>query len=121
MGNEVAIVSDVIFCCFFHGFIMYFVIQSREASNFLFIVAGLNAASLSTAQSYISAFSNLAQKNNTVILPANVSDVTGVVGSAVAIYQNLAKKMQQNEVGGQAIEERDVNQTTYEDSKNRGK
>ncbi|XP_037785137.1 stomatin-like protein 2, mitochondrial [Penaeus monodon] len=54
---------------------------------------GLNAASLSTAQSYIQAFQNMATKNNTLILPANVSDVTGIVGSAVTAYKTLSKTL----------------------------
>ncbi|XP_047475222.1 stomatin-like protein 2, mitochondrial [Penaeus chinensis] len=52
---------------------------------------GLNAASLSTAHSYIQAFQNMATKNNTLILPANVSDVTGMVGTAVTAYKTLSK------------------------------
>ncbi|KAK8735953.1 hypothetical protein OTU49_005137, partial [Cherax quadricarinatus] len=58
---------------------------------------GLNAASLSLAQAYIEAFQNLADKNNTLILPSNVSDVTGIVGSAVSIYKNLTKTLQVND------------------------
>lgn len=54
---------------------------------------GLNAASLSTAHSYIQAFQNMATKNNTLILPANVSDVTGIVGSAVTTYKALSKTL----------------------------
>ncbi|XP_076029049.1 stomatin-like protein 2, mitochondrial [Oratosquilla oratoria] len=57
---------------------------------------GLNAASLSTAQNYIGAFENLAKKNNTLILPSNVSDISGVVGSAIGIYQTLSKSMLAN-------------------------
>lgn len=74
---------------------------------------GLNAASLATAQSYISAFSQLAKKNNTVILPSNVSDVTGVVTSAMAVYQNLARNMQSNEQSGLGLgDDRDNNKSS---------
>ncbi|KAA0183327.1 hypothetical protein HAZT_HAZT004584 [Hyalella azteca] len=58
---------------------------------------GLNAASLSTAQSYINAFGELARTNNTIILPANVGDVTNVVTSALAVYKNLAQNMHDSE------------------------
>lgn len=57
---------------------------------------GLNAASLATAQSYIEAFQHLAKQNNTLILPANAGDVTGVVGSAVTMYNALTKTMHTN-------------------------
>ncbi|KAF2366991.1 Band 7 domain [Trinorchestia longiramus] len=58
---------------------------------------GLNAASLATAQSYIGAFGELAKKNNTVILPSNVGDVTNIVTSALAVYKNVSKKMHESE------------------------
>ena len=57
---------------------------------------GLNAASLATAQSYIEAFQHLAKQSNTLILPANAGDVTGVVGSAVTMYNALTKTMHVN-------------------------
>jgi len=50
---------------------------------------GVKAASLTTAQAYISAFGKLASTNNTLILPANVADVSGLVGSAVTAYKTL--------------------------------
>lgn len=62
-------------------------------TDFIYHYTGLNAASLSTAHSYIQAFQNMATKNNTLILPANVSDVTGIVGSAVTTYKALSKTL----------------------------
>ncbi|KAB7506942.1 Stomatin-like protein 2, mitochondrial [Armadillidium nasatum] len=56
----------------------------------------LNAASLSTAVNYIDAFEKLASKNNTMILPANVADISGVVGSALSIYKNLSNAIDRN-------------------------
>lgn len=35
----------------------------------------------------------MASKNNTLILPSNVSDVTGIVGSAVTAYKTLSKTL----------------------------
>ncbi|XP_068228835.1 stomatin-like protein 2, mitochondrial isoform X1 [Palaemon carinicauda] len=61
---------------------------------------GLNAASLATAQAYIQAFQNLANTNNTLILPANVSDVTGIVSSAVGVYKSLTKTLHANSLDG---------------------
>ena len=40
---------------------------------------GPNAASLAVAESYVSAFENLARTNNTLILPANTGDVSSMV------------------------------------------
>lgn len=67
---------------------------------------GLNAASLATAQSYIHAFQNLAKTSNTLILPSNVSDVTGIVGSAVGVYKSLSKTFLANSVEEEAREQK---------------
>ncbi|KAB5543796.1 hypothetical protein PHYPO_G00083760 [Pangasianodon hypophthalmus] len=52
---------------------------------------GNAAASLSVAEQYVSAFSNLAKQSNTVILPSNTGDVSSMVTQAMAIYTTLAK------------------------------
>ncbi len=44
---------------------------------------GMSAANLKVAELYISAFGNLAKTNNTLIIPSNVSDVAGLVASAM--------------------------------------
>lgn len=49
------------------------------------------AASLSVAEQYVSAFSNLAKESNTLLLPSNVGDITGMVTQAMSIYSTLAK------------------------------
>ena len=49
----------------------------------------MNAASLNVAELYISAFQELAKKNNTLILPANAGDITNMVGQAMTVYQGI--------------------------------
>lgn len=68
-------------------------VQEFTVSPFL---TGLNAASLAAAQSYIEAFQKLSEKSNTLILPSNVADVSGVVGSAVTMYRTLANNFQES-------------------------
>jgi len=46
---------------------------------------GMSAANLKVAELYISAFGNLAKTNNTLIIPSNVSDVAGLVASAMTV------------------------------------
>lgn len=53
---------------------------------------GNAAASLSVAEQYVSAFSNLAKESNTVLLPSNSADISGMVTQAMTIYSTLAKK-----------------------------
>lgn len=54
---------------------------------------GNTAINLKVAEQYIDAFSNLAKTNNTLIVPSNLSDVSGMVGSVMKIVQStkLAK------------------------------
>jgi len=48
---------------------------------------GMDAANLKVAGQYIEAFSNLAKQSNTLIIPGNVSDVAGVVASAMTVLE----------------------------------
>ena len=46
---------------------------------------GMDAANLKVAQLYVEAFSGLAKTSNTLILPANVGDVAGMVATAMTV------------------------------------
>jgi regulator of protease activity HflC (stomatin/prohibitin superfamily) len=48
---------------------------------------GMSAANLKVAELYIGAFANLAKTSNTLIIPGNVSDVAGVVASAMSVLE----------------------------------
>ncbi|KAE8278403.1 Stomatin-like protein 2, mitochondrial [Larimichthys crocea] len=63
----------------------------RLLSGALAAENGSAAASLSVAEQYVSAFSNLAKESNTVLLPTNTGDVSGMVAQAMTIYGTLAK------------------------------
>ncbi|XP_058473318.1 stomatin-like protein 2, mitochondrial [Solea solea] len=52
---------------------------------------GNAAASLSVAEQYVSAFSKLAKESNTILLPSNTGDISGMVTQAMTIYSTLAK------------------------------
>ncbi|XP_008195785.1 stomatin-like protein 2, mitochondrial isoform X2 [Tribolium castaneum] len=52
---------------------------------------GPNAASLSIAEQYVTAFDKLAKTNNTLILPSNVGDVSSLVAQAMSIYSTISK------------------------------
>lgn len=54
---------------------------------------GASAASLAVAENYVGAFSKLAKETNTLLLPANVGDVTGMVTQAMSIYKQLDKEL----------------------------
>jgi len=46
---------------------------------------GMDAANLKVATQYVEAFANLAKTSNTLILPANASDVAGLVATAMTV------------------------------------
>ncbi len=48
---------------------------------------GMESVNLRVAERYVDAFSNLAQRNNTLIVPANVGDVASLVASAMQIVR----------------------------------
>lgn len=48
---------------------------------------GIEATQLRVAQQYVEQFGNLAQKGTTIILPANVADVAGMVAMATKVFK----------------------------------
>ncbi len=53
---------------------------------------GLNAVNLRIAEQYLGAFNNLAKQNNTLILPANLSDIAGIVATATSVFNETRDK-----------------------------
>ncbi len=53
---------------------------------------GLNAVNLRIAEQYLSAFGNLAKQNNTLILPANLTDIASVVATATSVFNETRDK-----------------------------
>lgn len=54
---------------------------------FLFLFQNGNAAaSFAVAEQYVSAFSNLAKESNTILLPSNTGDVTGMVTQVITTH-----------------------------------
>lgn len=53
---------------------------------------GLNAVNLRIAEQYLGAFGNLAKQNNTLILPANLTDIAGIVATASSVFNETRDK-----------------------------
>ena len=47
---------------------------------------GMEAVQLRVAEQYVAQFGNLAQKTNTVVVPATVSDVAGMIAAAMRVF-----------------------------------
>lgn len=64
----------------------------RKVAEALSLPGGNEAANLEVAKSYVSEFGKLAKENNTMILPANLTDVASMVTAAMStIKQTKAK------------------------------
>ncbi len=57
----------------------------RKIAETLSLAGGETAANLRVAEKYIAAFGRLAQENNTMIIPANMGDVAGMVTTAMSV------------------------------------
>ncbi len=64
----------------------------REIANAINEKGGVNAVNLRIAESYLAEFGKLAQKNNAMIIPSNLSDVAGVVSSVGKIFSTMNKE-----------------------------
>ncbi|MEK8084963.1 stomatin-like protein [Aquabacterium sp. A3] len=53
---------------------------------------GQEAVNLKVAERAVDAFAQLAQKNNTLIVPSNMSDLSGLIGTAMTLMQKSAPK-----------------------------
>ncbi|KAI6654006.1 Stomatin-like protein 2 [Oopsacas minuta] len=65
-------------------------------------VQGQNSATLSIARQYVSAFAELAKHSNTLILPADSSNVVSMVSHAMSIYQKLSQNSKEDDIPKEA-------------------
>lgn len=68
----------------------------REIANAINDKGGMDAVNLRIAEQYLGEFGKLAQKNNSMIIPSNLSDVAGVVASISKIFTNMSETPQDN-------------------------
>jgi regulator of protease activity HflC (stomatin/prohibitin superfamily) len=54
---------------------------------------GTEAINLKIAEQYVSAFGNIAKQGNTLIVPQNVADVAGLVGTALSVIKQQQPKV----------------------------
>jgi regulator of protease activity HflC (stomatin/prohibitin superfamily) len=53
---------------------------------------GLNAVNLRIAEQYLLAFGNIAKTNNTVIIPSNLTDISGIIATATSVFNEVKDK-----------------------------
>ena len=59
----------------------------RQVAEAIAAPGGGGAVNLKVAEQYIAQFGNLAKATNTVILPANVADVAGLIATALSVVK----------------------------------
>jgi regulator of protease activity HflC (stomatin/prohibitin superfamily) len=60
----------------------------REIAAAINEKGGMNAVNLRIAEQYVGAFANLAKVNNSVIIPTNMSDIAGMIATALTIVKD---------------------------------
>lgn len=63
----------------------------REIANAINDKGGHDAVNLRIAEQYLGEFGKLAQKNNTMIIPSNLSDVAGTVATVAKIFSGMTQ------------------------------
>jgi regulator of protease activity HflC (stomatin/prohibitin superfamily) len=71
----------------------------REIANAIGSENGKEAVKLRIAEQYLSEFGKLASENNTMIIPQNMSDISGVIATATSVFKetsDIGTKIQKN-------------------------
>ena len=63
----------------------------RQVAEAIESPGGLQAVNLKVAEQYVAAFSNVAKTTNTVILPANLGDLAGLITTAMTVFKAQSK------------------------------
>jgi regulator of protease activity HflC (stomatin/prohibitin superfamily) len=63
----------------------------REIATAINEQGGMNAVNLRIAEQYLNEFGKLAQKNNAMIIPSNLSDVAGMVSGVAKIFTTMSE------------------------------
>ena len=61
----------------------------RQVAVAISAPGGVEATRLRVAEQYVEQFGELAQRTNTMILPANVADIAGMVGTAMKVLEEV--------------------------------
>jgi len=63
----------------------------REIASAINERGGINAVNLRIAEQYLNEFGNLAKANNTMIIPTNLADISGMIAAAVSVIKDQTK------------------------------
>ena len=63
----------------------------RKTASAIREPGGSDAVNLKVAEQYVAAFAQLAKTNNSIIVPANLSDISGLIASAMQVVKSQPK------------------------------
>jgi regulator of protease activity HflC (stomatin/prohibitin superfamily) len=63
----------------------------RQVAEAIESPGGIQAVNLKVAEQYVGAFANIAKTNNTVIVPANLADLAGLITAAMTVFKAQPK------------------------------
>ena len=63
----------------------------QKIANAIQSPGGIEAINLKVAEKYVDAFANLAQEGNTLILPSNLADLSGMIATAMSVVKTQTK------------------------------
>lgn len=60
----------------------------REIASAINAEGGMNAVNLRVAEQFLQEFGKLAKTNNTMIIPSNLADLSGIIGTAMSVIKD---------------------------------
>lgn len=63
----------------------------RKMADAIAAPGGADAVNLKVAEQYVNAFAQLAKTNNSIIVPANLSDISGLIATAMQVVKSQQK------------------------------
>ncbi|HEY6361156.1 MAG TPA: stomatin-like protein [Vicinamibacterales bacterium] len=64
----------------------------REVATAIRTDGGMEAVQLRVAEQYVAQFGQIARQSNTVVVPANVSDVAGMIAAAMKVFETAGRR-----------------------------
>jgi regulator of protease activity HflC (stomatin/prohibitin superfamily) len=62
----------------------------RQVADTIRLPGGAEAVQLRVAEQYVAQFGEIARKTNTVVIPANVSDIAGMIAAAMKVFGSMS-------------------------------
>lgn len=75
----------------------------REIAKAINDEGGINAVNMRIAEQYLTEFGKLAKTNNSIIIPANLADLAGMISTATSVIKDHKNGRKKSEVGEKGL------------------